>query len=238
MRGMKVGDVMTREVVTAQEDTRFKDLVRFMYDHRVSGVPVVDGEFRLVGIVTEADLLLAEQGEHKHRSAFLEWFLHPTRLTALKREAEDVRAGDIMTRDVVTIRAHESVRDAARILLEAGVKRLPVVDDERRVVGIASRRDLLRPYVRADTEIRKEVVDQVISHTMWIDPTTIKVDVDEGVVGLRGQVEKKSVKEFMVELIRRVDGVVGVEDHLGYGMDDRESRPAVSYGPFGWGRSG
>lgn len=231
MRRARVENVMTRPALTAREDAPYKELVRLMAEHRVSGLPVVDEEGRLVGIVTEADLLLAEEGEPKFRSLFLQWFTHPTRLAALKHEAEGIRAAHIMTRSVVTVRPHETVHDAAKVLLDAGVKRLPVVDEEHRVVGIVSRCDLLRPYLRSDREILDEVREDVVLGTMWIDPRTVKVEVKEGVVRLEGRLERKSVKELMVELVHRVDGVTGVDDHLTFEADDRTVRPIGPYGP-------
>ena len=192
MRRVKVGDVMTRAVVSAIPDTPYKELVQLMSDHAVSGMPVLDDEGRLVGIVTEADLLLAEEGER--HSVLLRWLTHPKRLAALAHEAQGVLAGDIMTREVVTIGAHQTVHEAAKKLLEAQVKRLPVVDDVGRAVGIVSRRDLLRPYLRSDEDIRDEVHDDVLIRTMCIEPATIRVIVDGGVVRLHGEVESKGVK--------------------------------------------
>lgn len=220
MRPMIVGDVMTRAVITAHEGTSFKELVRLMADHRVSGLPIVDDEGGLAGIVSEADLLLAEEGEPKLRTLYLRWFIHPKRLAALRHEAEGVRAGDIMTREVETVRPRDRLHVAAKVLLDSGVKRLPVVDEGRRVVGIVSRRDLLRPYLRSDEEIEAEIRDEVLGRTMWIGPRAVRVEVDEGTVRLQGRVERRSVKELLVELVRRVDGVVGVADRLRYDEDD------------------
>lgn len=221
MKEITVRDVMTNSVVTTSPSAPFKYVLRIMQDHRISAVPVVDDTGRLVGIVSEADLLKAESTEPPRRNFFLEWFVSPARLAEIERRSEDLRAEDVMTRDVLTVRAEASVSDAARTLLGAGVKRLPVTDEGGRVVGIVSRADLLRPYLRSDLEIRTEVVEDVILGAMWIDPSTLDVRVHRGVVTVGGQVELRSAKEILVELIRRVSGVVGVRDELSYEEDDR-----------------
>lgn len=221
MKEITVRDVMTNSVVTTSPSAPFKYVLRIMQDHRISAVPVVDDTGRLVGIVSEADLLRAESTENPRRSFFLEWFISPSRLAETERRSEDLRAEDVMTRDVVTVRAETSVTDAARILLEAGVKRLPVTDEKSRVVGIVSRADLLRPFLRSDLDIRRELLEDVVLGAMWIDPSTLDVRVRGGVVTVKGRVERRSEKEILVELIRRVSGVIGVHDELSYEEDDR-----------------
>lgn len=236
MRQVRVEDVMTPAVIAAYEDTPYKELVRLMSEHRVSGLPVLDEEGRLAGIVTEADLLLAEEGEPKLHSVFLHWFTDPKRLAALEHETEGVRAAHIMTREVVIARPHEAVRDAAKVLLDAGVRRLPVIDEERRVVGIVSRSDLLRPYLRSDETIRDEIEDEILVRILSIDPHTVRVEVEEGVARLEGRVERKSMKELLVELVHRVDGVVGVDDRLRFAVDERKPSSFSPSAP--WARAG
>jgi CBS-domain-containing membrane protein len=149
MRELRVGDVMTTDVVTAGRDQSLKEIARLMYDHRVSGLPIVDEDRRLVGIVSEADLLRSEAtGQRTEpRSLFLEWLLHPRRLEEWERRGRVVRAGDVMVTDVATVGPDTTLGEATRILLRHGVKRLPVVDEESRVVGIVSRQDLLSPFL-------------------------------------------------------------------------------------------
>lgn len=235
MRALKVKDVMTPTVVVIREDTPFKEIVRLMHEHRVSGLPVLDAEGRLIGIVTEADLLVVEEepAEPK-RSRFIEWFINPGRLAEIEARAEDLRAADIMTRAVVTVDPDMTVRQGAKALLDAGVKRLPVIDEDRRVLGIVSRADLLVPYLRPDQEIAEEIRDDVIFRTMWLDPLAIEVHVEGGVVRLRGTVDRRSVKEILTELVRRVDGVVSVEDEIGYRWDDRKTKLTAPMGAPGW----
>jgi CBS domain-containing protein len=150
----RVGDVMTTDVVVAGPDQSLEEIARLMHDHRVSGLPVVDQDGRLVGIVSEADLLRSEATgpEAAPRSMFLEWLLHPGRLEEWENRARGLRAGDVMVTDVATVRPHTTIAEATKILLRRRVKRLPVVDDENRVVGIVSRQDLLSPLLREEHE--------------------------------------------------------------------------------------
>ena len=229
MKSQTVKDVMTPTVVIAREETPFKELVRIMSLNRVSGVPIVAGEEpTLIGIVTEADLVRVEAHEQPPRSLFLELFIDRRRLEAIERLAEDVRAGDIMTRDVVTVRPDITVQDAARLLIRHGVKRLPVVDEKGKILGIVSRSDLLRPYNRPDEDIRREIEEDLIFKTMWIEPGTVTVTVSRGVVSLKGTVDLNSSRDILEELVRRIPGVVGLENELNYRNDDRK----VGTGPL------
>ncbi len=165
------------------------------------------------------------EAESRPRSAFLEWFIHPSRLAEIERRSEDVRAADIMTRKVVAVGPETPVEEAVRVLLDAGVKRLPVVEEDGQVVGIVSRRDLLQPFLRSDDDIRREITEDVVLGAMWIDPATVDVEVSGGVVRLKGEVERRSDKEILVAFVHRVPGVVGVEEELTFKLDDREIRP-------------
>jgi len=115
--------------------------------------------------------------------------------------------------------------EAARLMHREGIKRLPVVDAEERLVGIVSRADLLRVFLRSDDEIRRVIVHDVIDRTLWIDPHTIEVRVHEGVVILQGVAERKSLIPIIVEFVKQVDGVIGVESHLSYEIDDEIHHP-------------
>jgi CBS domain-containing protein len=154
VREMTIRDVMTSDVVVAHEDTPFKEVIRLMWDQGVSGLPVLDARDRLVGIITEADLLVVEEEaihpNRRHRS--ISWFMHPSRLGRLAGAGDrsvDLRAGDIMSRGLITVRPEASVKEGATTLLDAGVKRLLVVDDEDRLLGVVSRVNLLLPLLRA-----------------------------------------------------------------------------------------
>jgi CBS-domain-containing membrane protein len=231
MESLTVGDVMTIHVITVREETPFKELVRLMKDHDVSGLPVVDSTGALSGIVTEADLLdvVGEKtGVKKRHTQFgrlLDRLITPGRQETIDRSASHISARSLMTSDLITVTPGTPVREAARIIVDSGVKRLPVVDEENHVVGIVSRQDLLRPYLQNDDKIREEVVENIAKRLLWIDPSTIKVAVDQGVVKLHGTVAKQSQKELLIELTSRVDGVLEVEAHVNADENDRGYEP-------------
>jgi CBS-domain-containing membrane protein len=227
MSQLTVEDVMTREVVAAGTDTPLKELARLMYRNRISGVPVLDDEERLVGIVTEAALLTAEgrQAEKRPRGAFLRWILEPGHFSEIERQGRQVRAADIMTTIVATVAPKTPLDEAVRVLLDSGVKRLPVVEDHR-VAGIVSRHDLLTRFLRSDEDIHHEIVEDVVLRAMWIDPGGVAADVRRGAVRLAGEVYLRSEKEILAEMVRRVDGVVAVDDgDLTFRRDDRDIEP-------------
>jgi CBS domain-containing protein len=162
---LKVQDVMTRSVITVTPDTGFQELVSTMARHRVSGVPVVGEGGRLAGIVSEADLLREGAGDRRRPRA-LDWFLHPRRTE--QAHARGQSAGAVMTTPAVTVRSDTSIWEAIRTLREAGVKRLPIVDDDHHVVGIVSRVDLLSAFIRSDEKIAAQV--RSIVHKVLASP--------------------------------------------------------------------
>jgi CBS-domain-containing membrane protein len=211
-----VEDVMTRTVVVVRDSTPFKEVVRRMQEHRVSAVPVVDEEDRLVGIVSEADLILKED-------PYLEGEAHlfERRRQRLDREKHAaVTASKLMTGPVVTVTPDASLGEAARLMTRHAVKRLPVVGPDGRVHGIVSRADLLKVFLRGDAEIAREIREDVIRRTLWIDPITIRVVVRDGVAAMEGQIERRSLIPVLVGLVHAVEGVVGVDNRLSYFIDD------------------
>ena len=220
-----VQDVMTSTVVTVADSAPFKEIVRLMQVHGVSALPVVDAEGRLAGIVSEADLLPKEasetDGEHH--------LFGPRRKRADK--ARGLVAAQLMSAPVVAVGPDATLREAARLILERKVKRLPVVDDGGRIIGIVSRADLLKVFLRPDNEILDEVTKSVFLRTLWLEPDTVKATVREGVVRLDGVVEQRSMLPLVVGLVKGVDGVIGVDSHLGYQVDDT-ARPGL---PLTWG---
>jgi CBS-domain-containing membrane protein len=214
MRTVKVEDVMTRRVVTAGAEEPLKLAARLMHRSNVSALPVVGEDGRLRGIVSEADLLRVG-GES--RESHLEWILRSGSFVEAERVAEGLTVGDAMTRDAVTVHPEISTREAARILLEAGVKRLPVVDRDGVVVGIVSRHDLLMPMIRNDEEIRREIDEAV----RWVGVAReVSVDVEDGTVTLRGEVSRRSERDMLAALVGRIDGVLELRDLLRFREDD------------------
>ncbi|MET8755342.1 CBS domain-containing protein [Streptomyces sp. NPDC004667] len=214
MRHREVGELMTREVVTVPGDARFKDIVRTLTEHRVSAVAVVDSAGRPLGVVSEGDLLpkSADQGD------FLRSLPAPE---ALEREkAEATRAEELMSAPAVCAGPAWTVAEAARLMEAQGVKRLLVVDAADKLVGIVSRRDLLKVFLRDDDSIRHEITGDVLDRTLRQDPGTVTVEVTDGRVELHGSVQFKSLIPVIERLCRTVDGVVGVTQHLAYAVDD------------------
>lgn len=217
MKRWSVNDVMTRDVVTVTSDTPYKDVVDTLVRHGVSAAPVVDGDGRVLGVVSEADLL------HKMEYAGSEPFagiLERKRRRTARTKSEGERADDLMTAPAIVVSSVESVTTAAKLLESQRVKRLPVVDQYGRLVGIVSRRDLLGVYLRDDDSIRAEIVDEVLRQTLWIEPATIAVTVRAGVVSLAGVVDTRSTVPLVIRFVECVAGVVDVVSHLSYHIDD------------------
>jgi CBS domain-containing protein len=226
MRQWTVEDVMTHDVVSVAPDASYREVVDALVESGVSAAPVVDAGGHVVGVVSEADLLhkVEAVGDDRHRRIF------GGRRSDAKATA--ATAADLMTAPAVVIEPGASVAAAARRLEAEHIKRLPVVDVHRRLVGIVSRRDLLRIHTRPDDEIRAEVVDNVMLRTLWVDPLTVEVDVMDGIVSLTGRLESRSLAGLVVDLVADVAGVVEVVDRLSWEQDDSNVVRSHGY-PFG-----
>ena len=208
-----VQDVMTTDVVAVKQDASFKDIATMLGRHRVSAFPVVDDDGKVIGVVSEADLLPKE-------ALVAGSGLPPGRLSVMLRHKEFSKAGgitvtDVMTRPAVTVTADEPVTSAARLMYSCKVKRLPVVDAGGRLVGIVSRADVLSVYGRPDEEIWIEV-RQVIRNDFLSDPARFTVTVKDGVVTIAGRPETAESGRGIVSGIWHVEGVVSVRDLLSY----------------------
>jgi predicted transcriptional regulator len=187
---MLVRDVMSVRLLTVRPDTPVREIARTMVRNRIGGVPVVDDEGRILGIVSGSDLQPLRDGAPRG----------PVRT-----------AGDVMTRQVVTLPDDASVTLAARMLRRSRVKRAPVVRAGR-VVGIVTTSDLLRPYLRTDSEIRADVEEAFLDDVVVRDG--LRISVEGGLVRLEGRAEDRRQQAVLVRLARSVDGVVDVEDRL------------------------
>ncbi|MFD7371785.1 CBS domain-containing protein [Streptomyces mirabilis] len=227
MRQNKVGSVMATEVVTARYGTPFKEVARLLTEHRISGLPVIDEDDKVLGVISETDLMVRQAGvpdpcETPRRFRFT----GPTRGARRQAAKGHARtAGQLMSVPPVTVHADETIAEAARTMARSRVERLPVVDDEDRVVGIVTRRDLIQVFLQPDDVIRREVIDEVLVRTLWLSPSTVEVAVYEGVVTLTGHVERRSEAEIAASMTDRIDGVVAVVDRLTYRLDDSHLRP-------------
>jgi CBS domain-containing protein len=220
---LKVGDVMTREVVTISTDTSFKQIEQLMNEHHISALPVVDDERNVVGLVSEADLLLRTEAGADDRGGWT----HDARERRNKAHAQT--AAGLMSTPVVSVAPDAPLAAAARLMRKRNVKRLPVVEDGR-LVGVVSRADVLKSYLRTDAEIRSDVVEGVVHGSMWLDPSTFDVEVDDGVVRIRGEMGRRSDVEILTTLILGVEGVIDVEPTLTYRFDDRNVKPPKELG--------
>jgi CBS domain-containing protein len=208
---------MTQDVVTVGEETPFKELVEVMADTKISALPVVDADGRVVGVVSEADLMLKEEFPEGPPEGQL---FEGRRRRQARAKAAGTTAVELMTSPPVAVGPDASIAEAARLLHRHRIKRLPVVDPAGPLLGIVSRADLLKVFVRADAEIAAEVRQQVLRRTICIDPDTVAVEVRDGVVTLSGELERSSLTRVVVSLVRGLDGVVDVVDRLTYELDD------------------
>ncbi|HKP98701.1 MAG TPA: CBS domain-containing protein [Actinomycetes bacterium] len=213
-----VQDVMTRDVVAVRGATPFKELVRLLNEHRITALPVLDAPGRVVvGVVSETDLVLKEVAplREQHASVFE---------TAERRneraKAASLTAADLMTSPAVTAGPDQLVVVAARRMHDRDVKRLPVVDHGGVLVGIVTRADLLKVFLRSDEELRFDVLDHVVGDRLRLPLGSVEVDVRDGIVRLAGRVPRHSQVRMLEAVTGAIDGVVAVQSHLEWQVDD------------------
>ncbi|MEV7869944.1 CBS domain-containing protein [Streptomyces sp. NPDC088124] len=211
MRFRRAGDVMTADTVRVGPATPVAEVARSLADDGIGGVPVVDDEDRVLGVVTRSDLTRHRGGtEHSGQPA------GPSVAgpVATGRATEGPTAGALMSAPAVTVRAVDSIALTGRIMADRDVGRLPVVDEEARLIGIITRRDLLRVFVRPDSDLRDEILDEVVVRALYLDPAPLTVSVADGVVTLRGRLGHAADVSVAVGMAARVDGVVAVVNEL------------------------
>ena len=207
-----VEDVMSTPVVAVPGTASYKDIIIALRHWRISACPVLDAAGQVIGVVSEADLLLREVGP--------EPFTGPSRsLRASGRRGERAKAAgetaaELMSTPPVTIDPGASVADAARLMYERGIKRLPVVDSTGQLVGIVSRIDVLSVLTRPDAQIRDDVLRQVIAGNFALDPAAFEVIVTSGIVTVIGQVDSYDFARQLIDAVRHADGVIDVRDRV------------------------
>lgn len=211
MRHATVESVMTSPVVLVSPETGFREIVALLSEYDITGVPVVDPEGRPLGLVSEADLLRTLAAQEDPAS------LLPAPESAQAGPDGEVTAADLMTAQPVCTTPDTSVVAAARLMSRHGLKRLPVLDEEGRVIGMVSRGDLLRVFLREDAVIRREIVEEVLGRIDGVSPAEIGVEVNQGRVVLSGTVPEPHLVPIVLNLCRSVDGVVSVTDRLAAG---------------------
>jgi CBS domain-containing protein len=206
-----VKDVMSTHVIAVRQGAPYKDMAAMLHDQRVSAFPVIDDDNKVIGVVSETDLLTKEALEATV----------PRTLQALTRErvrsqVNAVTAADLMTKPAVTIGPDELVTHAARLMFNERVKRLPVVSGDGTLIGIVTRSDVLSVYGRPDAQIQHQVTQDLILGTFRCDPDRFTVAVKDGIVTIGGTPETAAVGHDLIDAIRHAEGVVAVRDRLSY----------------------
>jgi len=211
-----VADVMTIGAISVQEDTPFKEIVDLLEAHEINAAPVVDGFDRVVGVVSSADLVpkIEFAGDDEQPRLFEHRHTRQAR-----GKAHATTAGELMNAPAVTVMGTTSVVAAARIMEADELKRLPVVDDMGRLIGMVTRRDLLKVFLRTDVDIHREIMAEALDGLVGVERSELRVEVDDGVVTLLGEVERGSVIPALVRQVERVDGVVDVVSYLAVDSD-------------------
>lgn len=219
---MEVREVMSRGVVSIRPDAPLKEAVRLMTRHAISGLPVVTPDGEVVGVLSETDLLVKEVGEAGIPHRRLDWLLgEPAETKRVRAMISATTAGEAMTAPAITIGPHQDIRAAATVMVKRRVNRLPVVEGGQ-LVGIVTRADVARTFLRPDDEIATAIREEVLRDILWIEPDSLEVTVTEGVVRLSGTLERRSMIGPLGRLVGRLDGVVRVELRLGWQFDDTE----------------
>ncbi len=225
-RRTTVSDVMTSGVLSVGPAAHFTEIAAVLFTGAVRAVPVLDGDGRLLGVVSEADLLVTvereEPADGRHR-----WRPRHTQRPGPVAKAGARTARELMSAPAVTVAPDTTLARAARTMRERGLSWLPVVDTDGRVAGVLGRSDLLSVFMRDDAAIRAEVVEGVLLQTMLIDPVRVAVGVEDGVVTLTGELDTHMDAELAVRFVERVEGVVDVVDRLSWRVDDRVVAPWV-----------
>ena len=222
---MKAKDVMTSPVVSVEPDASVLQAVRIMLQRRMSGLPVVDREGRLIGIVTEGDFLRrAETGTQRRRARWLEFLLGPGRLADEYTQSHGRKVSEIMTRDPQTVTEDTPLEDVVRLMEKKQIKRAPVVRGQH-VVGIVSRANLLhalaavsreaKPAEQSDEAIRAALLAE-LSRQPWAPVALVNPVVRNGVVELWGTITDERERPALVVAAENVPGVKAVRDHLAW----------------------
>ncbi|HEV2357400.1 MAG TPA: CBS domain-containing protein [bacterium] len=221
MRQVTAREIMSSPVVTAGPDTPVRELANLMLRFRVSGLPVVDDDRRVLGVVSEADLLQKEE-EPLPDPPLLAWHGRSLRLERMftrYRKATGTVARDIMTENIVSATEETKAHELAHLMLRHNINRVLILRDGR-LAGIVTRADVLKVFLRSDESILQTVRD-TLARELYIDPATLTLTSAGGIVTIAGTVDRHSDRAIMLKWIRSVDGVVAVHaDDLAYRVDD------------------
>jgi CBS domain-containing protein len=207
---VKVRDLMTRNVLTLTAETPLRRAAELLARERISGAPVVDDAGRVVGVLSEADVLVKASAVAP-RSGLLGWLLEPA--TDYHDKIAATRVEEAMSAPVVTIAPDRGVHEAASLMIDESVNRLPVIED-RELVGIVTRADIVRAFTRTDAQIADEIRGEILERTLWVEPGKVTMQVVDGAVLLAGELESEADAELLPVLVARVPGVVSVRASL------------------------
>lgn len=216
---MKVDQLMQKDVVTVAPDASLKDVAAALMEHRISGMPVCDEEGRVLGVISEGDILYKERGRIARPGGPLAWLVDGTPYADVTKSWAQT-AREAMTAPAITIAPGSAAAEAARLMIEKCVNRLVVVDRDGQLVGILSRADLVRAFTRSDAEIAEEIRDDVLERVLWVEPKTITIAVRNGEVELAGELETSTDAAVLVNLVERIPGVVAVRSNVTHRVDD------------------
>lgn len=206
-----VQDIMSTHVIAVRETATYKEMATRLHEMNVSAFPVLNDDDAVIGVVSESDLLTKPAlGE-----------IMPDVFSGMMRtrdqaKAAGVTAAELMSAPAATVGPGDPVSHAARLMYDRRVKRLPVVDDGGRLVGIVSRADVLSVYGKPDDDIRRDILDEVISGEFGSDPARFTVTVTDGIVTMEGTPETAAVGHGITDAVRHADGVVSVRDRFTY----------------------
>ena len=224
---MKIKELMRENPIAVGPETPLRDIAAILVEHRISGLPVIGERLEVLGVVSEADILVKEQGLANGRRGVLGWLLADEFPDPKKLAART--AAEAMTSPAITITPDAHVSYAARLMTESGIKRLPVVDSHGTLVGIVTRADLVRAFARPDPEIEREIREDVMERILWLDAPSVVVRVERGEARLSGRLDRRVDAELLEQFVARVPGVVSVHSTLRWSWDDRKvSREGAS----------
>lgn len=209
---MRVDEVMTPDVVSVSGDVPLREVARILAKNHISGLPVLDSEGRLAGVVSECDVLVKEMEPQERRGGVIGWLLDPDEDWRANKLAAQT-AAEAMSSPALHVGPNASVARAATLMVEKGVNRLPVVDEAGVVVGIVTRSDLVKAFTQSDAEIEREIREEVIEHQLW-SASDLAVDVNDGVVTVTGEVENEALASALPNLVARVPGVVEIDSRI------------------------
>ena len=213
---MRVLDLMSTELIRVPPETTLRDAARLMVEAKISGLPVTDDEGSLVGLVTESDFLRKEVDRGEVMDSGLLGILFTKRDSLA--DAETV--GEVMATDLFTISPDATLVEAARSMTTHGIKRLPVVDRDGKLIGVIARSDIVAAFTRPDELIEDELKEDVLRRLLFLDPDLVKIEVSGGVVRISGELPTRSDARLLEAMVQRTDGVIRAELDLTWKVDD------------------